>query len=167
MTKSIVTGPTDTAFSGSTTLAVPIPGLNWTADFRMLPSSPGEVVATNVTTPVDQPETVRFSQRAKANIYQGTNIDPTAYLPVKNGTSTLLELRQTLVETDSGDASYRKLIPVRAAITLDIPSYGNVTAAMVLSLVQRAVALAFEKGVVTSTGLSAIQRGVLKKVDLT
>lgn len=167
MAKSIATGCTDTAFSGSTTLTVPIPGLNWTTDYRMLVNNPGEVIATNVTAPVDQPELVRFSQRAKTNMYQGSDIDPSAYLPIKNGTSTLCELRQTWAETDSGDAAYKKLMTPRCAITLDLPSYGNITAAMVLALVERTVALMFEKGVVTSTGVNAIQRGVLKKVDLT
>lgn len=166
MAKTIATGCTDTAFSGSTTLTVPIPGLNYPVDYRVLSNVPGEVVLTNVTAPVDQPEIARFAQRAKSNVYLGTDIDPSAYLPVRNGTSTLVELRQTLVETDSTDATYRKLIPMRVAVTIDLPSYGNITDAIVLALAERGIALLFEKGVVDATGFKAFQRGILKKATL-
>jgi len=165
MTKTIVTGPTDTAFSGSTAMTVPVPGLNWFTDYRVRTSQPGEVVFTNVTTPTDQAETVRFSQRAKKDIYSGTGIDQAAYLPVRSGLSTLIELRQTWVETDSGDATYRKLIPVRVGITLDLPTYGNITAAQALVLTERAVSCLFERGTVNSTGLGALQRGILAKLQ--
>lgn len=143
MAKTIAKGPTDTAFSGSTTLTVPIPGLNWTTDFRPLSKVPGEVVAVNVTCPVDQPETIRFSQRKIANVYNGINLDPAVHLPVKAGTATLIELRQLWVETDSVDTTYRKVIPVKVGITLTLPAYGNVTATMCLDTLKRAVAATF------------------------
>jgi hypothetical protein len=56
--------------------------------------------------------------------------------------------------------------PIRGGISLDIPSYGNVSAAQVLAFCERLVALLFEKGVVDSSGVSAFQRGVLKKASL-
>lgn len=166
MAKVIATGTTDTAFAGSTALTVPIPGLNWGVDFRSLSSVPGEVIATNLSSPMDQPETFRFSQRAKANIYAGTDIDVSAYLPTRQGLDTLIECREVWVETDTLDSTYRKLMPGKCGITLSFPAYGNVTPEMVLSLLKRTVAAAFEQGVVTSTGISALQHGVLRKSNL-
>lgn len=168
MAKVIVKGPIDTVFAGSTALTVPIPGLNWTTDFRRLPvSASGEVIAINVTSPTDQQEAFRFSQRSVANIYAGQAIDASSQLPSKTGTATLIELRQNWVQTDTVDAMYRRAIPMKCGITLTLPTYGDITADMVLDLLKRTVAAAFEKGVVTSTGMAAIQRGILSKTDLT
>lgn len=168
MAKVLVKGPTDTPFAGSTALTLPIPGLNWTTDFRRQPVGPtGEVIAVNVTAPTDQPETVRFSQRAVPNVYAGQAIDAASQLPSKTGTATLIELKQNWVQTDSVDALYRRAIPMKCTIALTLPTYGDITADMVLDLLKRTVACAFEKGVVTSSGLAAIQRGILSKTDLT
>jgi len=167
VTKSIATGYTDTAIAGSPTMQVAIGKLNYVADHRILVDTPGEVITTNLTCPVDQPETFRFSQRTVANVYASdSSIDAAAYLATKQGTATLLENREVWVETDSVDATYRKLIPVKCGITITAPSYGNITSDMLKTLLLRSVALAFETGVVTSEGLAALQRGVLQKKDL-
>jgi len=166
MTKSISLGFTDTAIGGYASVAVTLPALNWSADHNLLSNNPGEVITTNLTSPVDQPETFRFSQRKVSNVYAGLDIDPSAYLPTRQGSSTLIELRENWVETDSVDAMYRKIIPVRCGISFTLPSYGNVTAAMALELLYRTLSAAFEQGVTDETGMAALLRGVMVKKTL-
>lgn len=166
MAKTIATGYTDTAISGNPTMTVTAGKLNFKADFRPLSEAPGEVILTNVTSPVDQPETMRLSQRKVANVYANTEVDPSAYLPIRQGTATLLECRETWVETDSVDTTYRKLIPVKCGITFTLPAYGNITADQAVGLVLRTLGLTFETGTVTSVGMAALLRGVMMKADL-
>lgn len=165
MAKTISTGYTDTAIAGNPAMTVTIGKINWAADHRMTQDDPGEVILTNVTSPVDQPETSRFSQRKVANVYSSTDIDPSAYLPNKAGTATLLELREIWAETDSVDTTYRKLMPMKAGITLTLPANPNITSDQVRDFLLRAVSLAFETGTVTSAGIAALTRGVMRKAD--
>lgn len=166
MAKSISLGYTDTAVGGFANNPQTLPALNWGVDHTPISDVPGETVTTNLSSPVDQPETFRFAQRKVANVYAGTDVDPSAFLPVRQGTSTLIELRQVWVETDSVDTAYRKLIPVKCGITLTIPSYGNITADQAMVVLKRTLAGAFETGVGTSTGMAALLRGVMKKKDI-
>lgn len=166
MAKTIGTGYTDTAIGGFANNPQTLPAINWSVDHSPIVEVPGEVVTTNLSCPVDQPETFRFAQRKVANVYASTDVDPSAYLPVRQGTSTLVELREVWVETDSTDATYKKLIPVKCGITLTLPAYGGITADMALALARRALAGTFETGVATSTGFAALLRGVMKKKDL-
>lgn len=166
MTKSIATGYTDTAISGNPAMTVTVGKLNFATDHRVVSEVPGEIVTSNVTCPIDQPETFRFSQKEIANVYAQTNIDPSARLPITNGKATLLELREVWVETDSTDATYRKLIPVKVGIQFTIPAYGSITADMAMVAILRAAGLIFETGTVTSAGVNNINHGVLRKADL-
>jgi hypothetical protein len=168
MSKTLTKGYADTAISGGSSQAFTLAPLNFGADFRILSNVAGEVVLTNVTCPADQPETIRVSQREVTNIYANTNIDTSAYAPVKNGTATLIEMRGNWVETDSTDASWRKIIPVKVGLTLTLPAYGStLTGATLLNFVSRAVSAAFEQNTNDSTGLVALQHGVLLKKAVT
>lgn len=165
MAKTITTGPTDTTVAGAQSLTIPV-ALNYGTDYRVLAKEPGNVVAINVTPVLDQPETLRFASRKVSNIYAGTDIDPSAFLPTRAGQDVLVQLRQTWAETDSGDVSYRKLIPMTANITLRVPSYANVTSDMVAAFAKRAFVALFEQGLNDSSGLNALMRGVLQKKDM-
>jgi len=167
MTKSIATGFTSTPISGVSNPSITVPLQNWAMDFGVQVDDPGECAVTELTALTDQPALVRVSQRANSNVYAKSDIDPTAYLPSRSGTDTLIERRETWAETDSTDATYRKLIPVRCGITIQVPAYGNITDAQVLDLVKRTLA-----GIYDSSGTSAIDvvspilHGVLKKKTL-
>lgn len=166
MAKSISVGYVDTAVGGFANNPQTLVALNWKVDHTLLSNVPGEAITTNLTCPVDQAETFRFAQRKVANVYAGTDVDPSAYLPIRQGTSTLIEVRELWVETDSVDSTYRKIIPVKCGITLTLPQYGNISADQALAVVKRALSGAFETGVGTSTGMAALLRGVMVKKDL-
>lgn len=163
MAKVIAIGPTDTVVAGHAQNDVVAPALNFEADFRVISEVPGEVILTNVTCPIDQPETLRFAQRKVANVYSGTDIDPSAYLPSRQGTSTVVQLRQVAAETSTTDEAYRKSLPMSCGITFTVPSYVAVTPAMVLDLVERTVSALFEQAVDSDSGIDALLHGVMKK----
>lgn len=166
MTKSIAPGYTDTAIEGFTALGVNHPAINWSEDFRVLSDQPGEVVLINVVSPVDQPETVRFAQRKVNNVYAGTDIDPSAYLPSRQGTATVVQVRDVLAETSSTDENHRLLAPISCGITLTAPSYVGITPDIAANLLKRAFACFFEEADATTDGVDALLHGVLKKKAL-
>lgn len=166
MTKSVTVGYTDTTITGNPAMSVTVGKLNYLVDFRKSATSATEVIASNVTCPVDQPETLRISQKPISNIYANLDVDPSGYLPNKKGTATLLELRELWVETDSVDATYKKYIPVKVGITVQLPQYAAVTAALAQTAVLRAFGSIFELGVVDTKGVDALIRGILSKADM-
>jgi len=129
-------------------------------------SVPGETVTANRTSPLDQPETYRFSQKEIKDVYAATDIDPSARMATKAGRATLIELRGAWAETDSVDVTYRKLIPYKVGIQFTMPTNASVTADMALAAILRAYGLVFETGTVTSAGINNILHGALRKADL-
>jgi len=163
LTKSTAPGYTDTPIDGVSALWTGFGVVNWAADFRVLPSDgTGEVSVINTTTPVDQPETFRFAQKVKKDIYAGTDIDASAKLGNTSGLSTLIELRQVHSVTESTDAAYRKLVPIRVGITIDSPRDANFTKVQVLNMVKRALAGIHSQGVYDDFRINDLLHGVLK-----
>lgn len=167
MAKTVAMGYTDTAIDGFTSLDVSCAALNFEEDFEVESAVPGEVIAKNVKAPVDRPETIRWTQRKVANIYAGnSDIDVSAYLPSRQGTSTLIELRNITEETSSTDDAYRKLIPMRVGLSFTLPSYSGITAAMAKDQILRCVAAMFDQADVTDARIASLQRGIMSPTDL-
>lgn len=134
-------------------------------DLRVVSESPGESLLTLVTSPVDQPCTFRTSVKDVANIYNGSDIDPSAYLPSKRGQTTYVELREVWKETDSGDPSWSKLMPVRIGISMTVPEYSGIAVLDVTTLISRAAtALVFQPSdnALTLDRIASLMRGVLR-----
>jgi hypothetical protein len=142
------------------------PALNYDLDFREIESGTGFKVYTDITSPVDQPATIRIAHKERANVYAGTSIDPSVYLPTRRGVDTIIEVREVWTESDSEDSSYLRQVPVRAAITLTLPAYGNVSTEDVEHLLSRLVVSLFEQSEDSiDTGLEALLHGVVDKRD--
>lgn len=143
MTKSIDNGfGTASAFSPALT-----GNEGWTslvpfhpADLRILSNGkPDESVLTHIPSPTDQPMTFRTKITSIPNIYAGTTVDADGRLPVVQGLRIYGELRQMWKETDNSDPDWLKYIPFRVGISVDVPSYSNVTLALVNGGILRAV----------------------------
>lgn len=164
MTLSIEHGPNDTAVGGLATVSLTVPPHNYDTDFRQTVSGPGLVVYTDVTSPTDQPSMLRIAQSERPNIYAGTSIDPSVFLPTKKGTDTIIEVREIWKEVDSTDLAFVRMFPVRAALTLTVPNYGSISDEDVEALVGRVVAALFDQGAATTdTGITALLHGVVDK----
>lgn len=114
MTKKISWGYTDTPVDGVSSVALARPVLNLSSDYRVKTEKPGEVVITNLTTPLDRPETIRFATSDIRDVYTSTDIDPSVYAPSKRGVSLLAQITETISVTDDTDADYRVDLPMSA-----------------------------------------------------
>jgi hypothetical protein len=167
MSRIINFGYTDTAI-------VPDPGtltlerapLNFGADFREQTSQTGELVLTNLSSPYDRPETMRFGYTKIANVYNNSGIDPTVYAPTKSGVSLLCQINETVSVTDSTDPSFRMDFPISAHMVIKVPSSDAITASDVETLVGRLVSTLFDTGASDDTRLKQLLRGALTPKDL-
>lgn len=166
MGKVVNVGYTDTPISGVTSLDLPRGLLNFAADWRVKTDTPGEVVISNLTSPVDRPERIRVSQADVSNVYTGTDIDPSVYAPSRRGTSVLCQLTETFSVTDTTDADYRVDLPVSVHLVIKVPNSEFLTTDMVQASIGRLVSGLYDTGSETTTRLAAILRGSLKPSDL-
>lgn len=164
MSKTTTHGPNATAVSGVTTLSFAPAPINFATDMRVIDEGPGRVLYTDVTAPTDQKSTLRLAQTSKNNIYAGTSVDPAAFLSSREGSSTIIEIRELWKETDSADASYAGYGPVRAALTLDLPVHSMVTSLEVRKLIARVIAAVAAQGLGDlDAGVTALLHGVVQK----
>lgn len=166
MAKTTSYGPSGTPVGDPviTALTFPIAPLNFDADFGIIEEGVGKVVMTDITSPQDQPSTLRISQQAMPNVYAGSSIDSSVYLPNKKGTATVVEICEIWTVTDDTDPAFLLQFPVRGALTLRLPDSAYVTPASVERLVGRVVAGLFAQGsAISTTGLEAILHGIVKK----
>lgn len=166
MPKSISVGYTDTAISGVTTLPFSRGLVNYGANFREKSVTPTEVVLTNITSPVDAPETFRFACTDVKNIYTGTSIDAAQMSPAKAGVSLLCELKDTISVTDPDNTDLDLRLPISYHVVIKIPRTGDITSEMIMTGLGRLVSGLFDTGSTTTTRLDAMIRGSLVPSDL-
>jgi len=166
MAKSILYNRTDTPVSGVTSLSIPIGVLNFGADWAVRSELPGEVILTNLTSPIDRPEKFRFAMSDIKDIYRNTGIDSTLYAPSKRGSSVLCQLIDTWTVVDSADPSYEVALPVEGHIVMKIPANELVTADMVIAFIGRLIDGLFNTGVTDGNRLKAMLRGSLLPTDM-
>lgn len=166
MAATVNVGYTDTPISGSPVLNLLRGSVNFGADFRVKQESANELILTNLTSPVDRPERWRYSYSDVANIYNGTDIDPSVYAPSKRGISVLCQLTETFSITDATDPSFRVDLPISAHIVLKLPANEQLTPAMVQTIVARLTSGLYETGLTTTSRLASLVRGSLTPADL-
>lgn len=160
MAKTVNNGYTDTA--GVTATTFDRGAVNFTTDFRVKANNSGkEVVITNLTSPIDRPEYLRFAYSDISNVYTGTGVDPSAMAPTKRGVSILVQLTDVFSVTDDTDADYRIDLPVSVHLVIKVPSSEFITSALVQTQLGRLLSGLYDQGVTTTTRLDAILRGSL------
>lgn len=166
MSKVVSAGYTDTAISGVTSLTLPRGLVNFAADFRVKKDGDTEAIVTNLTTPVDRPEKFRWNASDIANIYSGSDIDPSVYAPSKRGVSVLAQVTEVYSVTDTTDATFRIDLPVSAHLVLKVPASEYLTADILQTVVGRLVSGLFETGSTATSRIGALVRGSLLPKDL-
>lgn len=166
MAKVISKGYTDTPISGGTTHTFPRAALNFAADFRVKSNQPNEAILTNITSPVDRPESIRIGFSNIANVYSGTTIEPSVTAPTKRGVSVLCQVTDIISITDDTDADYRVDLPVSYHVVIKVPANENLTTALIQEGLSRMISALFETDSATLTRLEALIRGSLIPSDL-
>lgn len=164
MTKSVTYGPNGTPVDGLSALTIAVAPINFEEDFLPLVDDPGVNIYLDNTAPVDQPSTVRLATRDVANVYAGTAIDPAVFLPSRKGRDIVVQLQEVHAITDSADAAYLRMYPIKGTLTLNVPIDPAITPAVLEHMVTRLVAAIARQGEATlESGLAALHRGVTSK----
>jgi len=118
---SITFQATDTTTSPATGVRSfgPVP-INYAADWRIVSEKPNEIVMTNITSPLDNPEKIRIAYSEVNDIFKGSDLalDPSAAVnsQAKKGASILIQLTTGAVDSVTG-----LTFPFSAHIVLKMP----------------------------------------------
>lgn len=132
---------TDTAVSAVGSLQPD--SLNFSVDFAKMATKAQEAVVTNLTSPVDRKETIRWAYSRIANVYTGSDISPSAYAMNKTGASVLAQLNCVLSFSD--DAGVRTDLPLSAHLVMKVPNHEAITGTILSSLLKRLVGTLYEE----------------------
>lgn len=166
MSKTTSFGYIDTAPAGGATKTLTRPNLNYVANFAISDNSQNKAVVTNLTTPVDQPETIRWQSSNIANIYDGTTIDPSVYATSKQGISIVAQDNSILRVTDSVDPTFQVDLPFSVHMVVKIPKSQYITAANVEAAIARCVATLYETDSTGTTRIEKLVRGSMLPANL-
>jgi hypothetical protein len=70
---------------------------------------------------METPRIVRYAAQDVANIYSGTDIDPSAYAPVRRGKSVVIQTSLNVKVTDENDPAFLVLLPVQIHTVIKVP----------------------------------------------
>lgn len=168
MSKSVNVGYTDTVLSPDTSASLTLlrAPLNVGVDYAVKSNAPGEVVITNITSPADRIEKIRFGYSEVSDIYKGSGIDPAYYGPSRKGVSVVVQLTEVQRVVESTDINYAVDLPISAHLVIKVPSHELVTSATVETALKRLLSALYPKGGTTLTRLTALLRGSLVPPEL-
>lgn len=160
MSYTVNTNTLDQPISG-VEMKLPIPAVNFDANFRMTKNDPRELIVTNLTSPLGLAEKFRWSFSDVANVYSGTDISPALRSQLSQGVSVLCQLTENWTVTSSEDPSYEVVLPVSAHVVLKLPVNNAISGDNILTLVERLISGIMPKGEIGSERLAALVRGSL------
>lgn len=162
MASTTTFGYTDTV---QTPKNIAVPDLSYVQDFAIVRDTPDEVILTNRTCPIDQPETIRFGYQGIANVYANTGIDPAYTSVTKRGVSLVLQvndiLRVTEQSADGGTTLSTVDLPISSHLVVRAPLNQYVTSNLVMQVVKRAISSLFATGKTDDSRLNALLRHAL------
>lgn len=133
--------------------------INYSADFAKKISDASSVVITNLTSPLDRPETIRYAVSRVNNVYAGTGIEPSFHAPAKSGVSILVQ--DNVVLSDVIGES-RVDLPMSTHIVIKVPYNELITDSVLLTLLSRIVGCCYDQsGASAAPRLSRLARGAL------
>lgn len=153
--------------SVQTKLSVPVPTLSYAADYAVKNETAGQVILTNTTSPLDQPEDLRFQIQKVANVYSGSPVALENQSVTKQGISLLTQnyeiLRVTpeMAEAAGCCCSGPFDLPIRFHSVLVVPINQYVTADVAMEVVRRGMAM-YYNGTLSNDRLNEMLRGSLK-----
>lgn len=159
MPKTTSFGYTDTAPTGGATKTLTRPNLNYATDYAKVEDSENKCVLTNLTSPYDQPESMRFELADIKNIYNGTSIDPSVYAASRAGISLVCQVNDILRVTDTENSTFQVDLPISVHFVIKMPKSQYITASDIEKVVARCVASMYDTDSVGTSRLDALVRG--------
>jgi hypothetical protein len=106
------------------------------ADYAVVSDTGNECRITDVNANLQTPRTVRYASQDIANVYSGTDIDPSAYAPVRRGKSVVVQTSLNVQVTDTTDPSFLVLLPVQIHTVVKMPISDYLSSAAIDSLLK-------------------------------
>lgn len=155
-------GYTDSLTGKSTT----IPDLDY-SDFAVVSESPSEVILSNLTSPIDRTETIRYAIQGINDVYNNTDIDSSVKAASHKGISLVCQVNDIYSYTDETDPSSARIdLPVSAHLVIKVPKSTYITADDYLAVAQRAFSAIFGTGSATSAQLQLLLRGAINPKEI-
>lgn len=152
----------DSAIAGTTSVSLTLPTLNFAQDFRVKQDDSKEAIITNLTSPIDQPERIRWAHSDVSDVYKGAGIDPTLYYQSRKGTQVLVQLTDILSVEDDDVPEYKAVLPLSVHMVIKVPNNDLITEDVIMQEISRLVAALYETtGTETVPRLRGILRGAL------
>lgn len=101
------------------------------SNFAAISDTPNECRITDISANLETPKVVRYAAQDVANVYSGTDIDPSAYAPVRRGKSVVIQTSLNAKVTDSTDPSFLVLLPVQIHTVVKLPVTDYLTSAQI------------------------------------
>lgn len=166
MSKVTSFGYTDTAPAGGATKTLTRPNLNYAANFSVATNGDNKCIIVNRTSPMDQPETFRFQETNVANVYEGTQIDPSVYATSKAGVSLVVQVQDILRVTDTVDPTYQVDLPISVHMVVKLPKSQYITAANIETVIGRCVSGLYDTDSTGTTRIDSLVRGSMQPSTL-
>jgi hypothetical protein len=100
------------------TLSVYIPDYS---DYAAITDTSNECRITDISQGLEVPRIVRYAAQDVANVYSGTDIDPSAFAPIRRGKSVVIQTSLNVKITDTTDPSFLVLLPVQIHTVVKLP----------------------------------------------
>jgi hypothetical protein len=123
-----------TNVTGQSTDITPV-SLGLTTNYAISSETANQSDLSNKTAPVDAEELITYRSRPIPSV--NTSLDIRNPAPVKSGVQYQVVLEETLVTTDSSDASYRVDEPIVMQLLVRHPKSGNITSAKIAEVFTR------------------------------
>lgn len=161
---TINNGYIDTAIPGVSSLAFARGLVNYPVDFRITSETTGEVKLTNLTSPLDRPETVRIAYSVIPDVYKGSGISVNVQPPSSKGVSILCQV--TNVYRDTTIAASPIDLPVSTHMVIRVPAHSSITAELVQAHIGRLISSLYDTGSTGTSRLESLLRGSLQPAGL-
>lgn len=126
----------------------------------------GEVVYSNVSAPLDQPNNVRFASSIVQDIFKNTGITPSAGQRT-DGVSIMTQVQETWKVDDAADSMAAYFAPATCHMVMKVPKDALVTAGVLEAFMLRMIGCMFRDSNDTyPNGLNNLVRGICKWTNL-
>lgn len=173
MSISTYLGGPDTTVDGSDvtiTLGRPNFGADWRVENEVNKTTGDNkqkyIDLRNLRSPIDAPETVRFSVRSIDDVYKKSSIATVARLQTTSGFNVMAQLNETVKFTSSDDPFAVQMAPITARLVLEGPNSPLITPAHLKWILERLFSLFFETGDGSTDRINALIQGILLPDDV-
>jgi hypothetical protein len=131
-----VSGFTFTNTTAGSNTVTPI-ALGLTSNYAVSADTANQAILNNKTAGIDSQELVSFRTLNLRDV--SNNLDIRNPAPVKSGIQYGVQVEETLVTTDTTDATYRVDEPIVVSVNIRHPKSGNITSAIVAQAFLRTI----------------------------